>query len=120
MRPTTDITGHAWKFWPNRYRVAKPKHGSHLPLDIMHKTNISVTLDSEAHPMRRSEINPQQWQHAQDIARQTCARIFRDGGSPADALDAFGLAHADAAQDWRHAVEAIADALSDQSTKLAA
>jgi hypothetical protein len=53
-------------------------------------------------------INPLQWHQALGVARQSCARFFRDGGSPADALKAFGLKPADAA-DWSHAVELIAE-----------
>jgi hypothetical protein len=47
------------------------------------------------------------------IARQSCARIFRDGGAPGDALAAFGLAGADdGALDWRRTVDLIAAGLS--------
>ena len=53
-------------------------------------------------------INPMQWQQAMGYARQACARIFRDGGSPADAIRAFGLETADTAADWRIAVDRIA------------
>ena len=38
-------------------------------------------------------------------------RVFRDGGAPADALEAFGLAHEDMHGNWRTAVERIAEAL---------
>ncbi len=51
-------------------------------------------------------INSVQWEQAVGFARQACARIFRDGGSPRAALSAFGLS-ADAA-DWSTAVERIA------------
>ena len=44
--------------------------------------------------MTPKHINPQQWQHAIGIARQPCARIFRDGGAPADALEALYVQHA--------------------------
>jgi hypothetical protein len=57
-------------------------------------------------------INPVQWQQAQGIARQTCARVFRDGGTPEDALDAFGLSADETASiDWSRAVDAIAQTL---------
>jgi hypothetical protein len=52
-------------------------------------------------------INSAQWQQAVGYARQACARIFRDGGSPAEACHAFGVA-ADAAADWSVAVDRIA------------
>lgn len=57
-------------------------------------------------------INPLQWHQAVGIARQSCARFFRDGGSAADAVRAFG-AGADEipAADWAKAVEAIAHVL---------
>jgi len=51
-------------------------------------------------------VNPVQWQQAQGYARQACARIFRDGGSPAEACRAFGLEGA--AADWAVAVDRIA------------
>jgi hypothetical protein len=55
-------------------------------------------------------INSVQWEQAVGYARQACARIFRDGGSPRAALSAFGLGAADAA-DWSTAVDRIAVAL---------
>lgn len=55
--------------------------------------------------------NTAEWDHATGVARQVCARVFRDGGAPADALDAFGLAHEDVQSNWRAAVESIAQAL---------
>ena len=70
--------------------------------------------------MTPKHINPQQWQHAIGIARQTCARIFRDGGAPADALEAFGVLHDAGTADWTTAVETIAQVLCSQPTKLAA
>lgn len=36
-------------------------------------------------------VNPSQWQQNVGFARDACAQIFRDGGSPADAMKAFGL-----------------------------
>ena len=45
--------------------------------------------------MSPSYINPVQWQQSVGYARQACARIFRDGGNPADAVRAFGLAQAE-------------------------
>ena len=70
--------------------------------------------------MTPNQINPEQWQHAVDVARQTCARVFRDGGAPADAMEAFGVALPDGASDWKQAVEVIAQALCAQPMKLAA
>ena len=70
--------------------------------------------------MRPDYINPPQWQYAMGVARQTCARVFRDGGGPADALEAFGITAPDASSSWNTAVEIIARALCDQTTKKAA
>ena len=50
-------------------------------------------------------INPVQWTQALGLARQSCARIFRDGGSPDDAARAYGL---DGASDWDNAIKGIA------------
>jgi hypothetical protein len=55
-------------------------------------------------------INSVQWEQAVGYARQACARIFRDGGSPATALKAFGLADTGGAG-WSTAVDRIAQAL---------
>lgn len=52
-------------------------------------------------------INSVQWEQATGYARTACARIFRDGGSPAIALEAFGLDAAGHA-DWSTAVDRIA------------
>ena len=54
-------------------------------------------------------INSVQWEQAVGYAREACARIFCDGGTPRAALTAFGLS-ADTA-DWSTAVERIAMAL---------
>ena len=70
--------------------------------------------------MTPKHINPQQWQHATGIARQTCARIFRDGGAPVDALEAFGIVTSDGASDWQQAVDAIAQSLCAVPLKRAA
>lgn len=65
--------------------------------------------------MRADHINPQQKSHAIGLARQACARVFRDGGSPADALEAFGLAAHSQVSDWGRAVDLIADALCSRT-----
>ena len=70
--------------------------------------------------MTPKHINPQQWQHAIGIARQTCARIFRDGGVPADALEAFGIVTNDGVSDWQQAVDSIAQSLCAAPLKRAA
>jgi hypothetical protein len=64
-------------------------------------------------------LNSVQWEQALGYARQACARIFRDGGSPTMALKAFGLAGADDA-DWSIAVDRIAQALCAPQQRKAA
>lgn len=68
--------------------------------------------------MSPHHINSVQWQQAAGYARQACARIFRDGGKPADACRAFGLA--EAAADWSVAVDRIAQALCATTLRKAA
>jgi hypothetical protein len=53
-------------------------------------------------------VRPQQWRQAVDVARDACARLFRDGRSPADAVRAHGIATSEAAS-WAHAVNVIAE-----------
>jgi hypothetical protein len=64
-------------------------------------------------------INPLQWHQSLGYARQACARIFRDGGTPADALAAFQL-KAQGALDWSKAVELIAEAMTAGPNRRAA
>ena len=60
-------------------------------------------------------VDTMQWHQTLGYARQVCARVFRDGGAPADALGAFGLArYAD------KAVEMIAEAMCAPASKRAA
>ena len=62
--------------------------------------------------MTPDHVNPIQWTHAMGVARQACARIFRDGGTPADALTQFGVSEAAReSADWSRTVETIAQAL---------
>ncbi len=67
-------------------------------------------------------INPLQWHQAMGFARQSCARVFRDGGTPAEALKAFGIAASaeDAKLDWDKAVERVAEVLCAQPQRRAA
>ncbi|MCL4766763.1 MAG: hypothetical protein KJZ80_11055 [Hyphomicrobiaceae bacterium] len=71
--------------------------------------------------MNRDHINPLQWHPAVGVARQVCARVFSDGGTPADAVIAFGLAAGDAqAMTWSKAVEVIAERLCLRDLRKAA
>jgi len=58
-----------------------------------------------------SNISPVQWDQALGLARQSCARIFRDGGSPPDALGLFGLKPTGRVPSWDHAIATIAQSL---------
>jgi hypothetical protein len=70
------------------------------------------------HPER---MNPLQWHPAIGVARQTCARVFRDGGTPADALALFGIqAGSSETVTWSRAVELIADHLCAHGLRVAA
>ncbi len=71
--------------------------------------------------MSPHHVNPLQWHQAVGVARQSCARFFRDGGTPADALGAFGVAADEKmTEDWGRAVDAIATVLCAAPTKRAA
>lgn len=72
--------------------------------------------------MTPEHINPLHWHQSIGFARQACARVFRDGGTPADALRAFGLAtEGDAAKaTWERTVERVAEYLCAQPQRRAA
>lgn len=71
--------------------------------------------------MNPHHVNPMQWHQAVGYARQSCARIFRDGGNPMDAMRAFDVCNDErAANDWGKAVEVIAEVLCAQTVKSAA
>jgi hypothetical protein len=71
--------------------------------------------------MSREHINPLLWHQSVGFARQSCARFFRDGRSPTDAMRAFGVEVSAAAEpDWGKAVDAIAEVLSAQPQRQAA
>ena len=55
-------------------------------------------------------VDPAHWHQSVGYARQACARVFRDGGTPAEAVTAFGI-KSDGRTDWSRAVEMIAEAL---------
>ena len=55
--------------------------------------------------MNPRHVNPIQWYQAVGYARQSCARVFRDGGTPLDAICAFGICENErASNDWGKAV----------------
>ena len=72
---------------------------------------ICNSIIADPHPVVRE---PAQWHQAVGVARQVCARIFRDGGNPADAIVAFGLGGSRSRPaDWSKAVCLIAQSLCD-------
>lgn len=58
-------------------------------------------------PSVPSHLNPIQWHQALAVSRQVCARVFRDGGTPREALASFGLTSS-ADINWEKAVDLIA------------
>lgn len=66
-------------------------------------------------------INPIAWNQALGVARQSCARFFRDGATAQDAIRAFGADASSAGRaDWGKAIDAIARVLCAQPQKRAA
>jgi hypothetical protein len=59
-------------------------------------------------PSTPSHLNPMQWQQALAVSREACAGVFRDGGTPKDALASFGHASANDVN-WDKAVDIIAE-----------
>ncbi len=70
--------------------------------------------------MTPNNVNPVQWQQSVGYARSVCARVFRDGGQPSDALAAFGLDAASAPTDWSVVVDRIATQISKAPARKAA
>jgi hypothetical protein len=67
--------------------------------------NKADAMTSEVNP---DHISPVQWSQAMGLARQVCARIFRDGGTPTDAVVAFGMDQPGSMLGWDQAVERLA------------
>ncbi|HVZ05596.1 hypothetical protein [Hyphomicrobium sp.] len=64
-------------------------------------------------------LSPIQWHQAVAVSRQECARIFRDGGAPQDALAAFGLS-GNGSENWERVVDQIASEICAHPMKRAA
>lgn len=64
-------------------------------------------------------VDPIAWHQALGYARQASARIFRDGGTPRDALAAFAI-KVETAADWSRAIDLIAQSLTTASKRQAA
>lgn len=70
---------------------------------------------------RPENINPQEWEQALTQARSICMRLFKKGGTPLDALKAYGIHHICSHPNWGVAIETIAYAnCSEQLFKKAA
>ncbi len=75
-----------------RFCVGKPQRWMRLPPLVQHKcVRSGNTTIGEANRMFPRHINSVQWEQALGYARQACARIFRDGGSPADGAQGVRL-----------------------------
>jgi hypothetical protein len=70
-------------------------------------------------PSVPDHLSPIQWHQALAVSRESCARIFRDGGAPADALIAFGL-RSEADANWERVVDLVAVELCAHPVKRAA
>lgn len=70
-------------------------------------------------PSVPDHVSPIQWHQAVAVSREQCARIFRDGGLPNDALAAFGLKRETGAT-WERVVDLIAAELCAHPIKRAA
>lgn len=96
-----------------------------MPTQIISRQPIRTTAapraiqTMDAHEASPGHINPIEWHQSMGLARQACARIFRDGGTPSDALAAFGVAPGGDV-DWSRAVDIIAEALSTPALRRAA
>jgi hypothetical protein len=78
-----------------------------------------ISMTNARSDIAPAHINPILWHQSIGYARQACARIFRDGGTPVDALQAFGLS-ASGVADWSRVVERIAEQLSSAPVRRAA
>jgi hypothetical protein len=87
-----------------------------LPRCPANQPHITQNRDKMNH---NRHITSVQWEQAMGYARQTCAGIFRDGGTPRAALKAFGLTVTEPA-DWSTAVDRIALALCTWQQRKAA
>lgn len=53
-------------------------------------------------------VNPIQWHQALAVSRQMCADVFRDGGTPTDAISSVCDNDIDDEVTWQRAVDLIA------------
>lgn len=71
-------------------------------------------------PTTPVNVDPAQWLQSVGLARQACARIFRDGGTPADALIAFGIPADRPDLNWSKTIDLIAEHLNAYPVREAA
>ncbi len=74
---------------------------------------MTIAIETKADLSTRAcppNVDPAHWHQSVGYARQACARVFRDGGSPAEAIATFG-AKVDGRLDWSRAVEVIAEVM---------
>jgi hypothetical protein len=81
---------------------------------------MTISTSNAASTSKPAHVNPVHWHQSVGYARAACARLFRDGGSPADALMAFGIDGAQTVTDWSKAVERIAEMLCSTPVRKAA
>ncbi|MBS0242341.1 MAG: hypothetical protein JSS20_09195 [Proteobacteria bacterium] len=79
-------------------------------LDLHMPRTESVDAETPAH------VNPMLWQQSMGLARQIAARVFRDNGTPSDAVSVVGLS-APSLLTWDKAVERIAEHLSASTAR---
>ena len=96
-------------------RAGKLQRADNRPV----QTNAAAPACDPVHAPAPVHANAIEWHYWLGVARQACARIFRDGGNPADALKVFGLAPQPGI-DWGRAVERIAEMLSSPAARRAA
>ena len=81
--------------------------------------NTRTSVDANRRDAGPAHVNPVQWNESLGYARQACARIFRDGGQPADAVTAFGI-DGKHVKEWSKAVELVAESLTRTPIRRAA
>ena len=86
--------------------------------NVPRSPSLSVVVNGMIGELPSRERDTAQWHQAIGVARQACARIFRDGGRPIDAVQTFGL-NAEPG-DWSKAVILIAETLCASPLRRAA
>lgn len=57
---------------------------------------------------RPDYVNPIEWELALSMARSICADVFREGGTPKDALRTYGVRQTLTHPNWQTAIDIIA------------